>query len=300
MPMLSPQGDDESRTQAGGAAGAGLQWCALCGSEYLAGVAACADCLVPLVDNPPLPPAEIGDEDGEQIAYEYDDLPAEDRFAIDRVLATAGIVHAWEGTTLVVAPYDEDEVDRLLDAAAGRISDDAGAPDIDDALLDEDAEQVIYEIEDWDAERRTELDGRLEAEGIAHAFDETGDLVVLAADEERVDAIVDEIEFPDQLPADEGGAGGLDAVEAVGNLFVATDRLVHDPGDTEGTLAAVDSARAMSAMSTPFGYAPPVWTELVEKAAELRGLLETEAEIVDDEAVHDAATRLRTALRPYV
>jgi hypothetical protein len=297
--MLSPQGDDEPRTQAGGAAGAGLQWCALCGSEYLAGVAACADCLVPLVDNPPLPGSEVGDEEGEQIAYEYDDLDADGRFAIDRVLAGAGIVHAWEGTTLVVAPYDEDEVDRLLDAAADEMDDDA-PPDVDDALLDDDAEQVIYEIEDWDAERRTELDGRLEAEGIAHAFDETGDLVVLAADEERVDAIVDEVEFPDQLPADDSGAGGLEAVDAVGNLFVATDRLVHDPGDTEGTLAAVESARAMAAMSTPFGYAPPVWSELVEKAGELQALLETEAEVVDDEAVHDAANRLRTALRPYV
>jgi hypothetical protein len=298
MPMLSPQGDDESRTQAGGAIGAGLQWCALCGSEYLAGVAACADCLVPLVDNPPLPSSEVGDEEGEQIAYEYDDLDAEARFAIDRVLASAGIVHAWEDTTLVVAPYDEDEVDRLLDAAADEVE--GGGGDVDEALLDDDAEQVIYDLEDWDSDRRTELDGRLEAEGIAHAFDETGDLVVLATDEERVDTIVDEIEFPDQLPADDAGADGLDAVETVGNLFVATDRLVHDPGDPEGTLAAVDATRAMATMSTPFGFSPPVWTELVAKAEELRKLLETEAEIVDDDAVHEAATGLRTALRPYV
>ena len=297
MPMMSPQGgEDETRTEAG-AAGAGLQWCSLCGSEYLAGVVACADCLVPLVDNPPLPAAEVGDEEGEQIAYEYDDLDADDRFAIDRVLADAGILHAWEGTTLVIAPYDEEEVDRLLDAAAGEVE----APDIDSVLLDEDAEQVIYDLEDWDAERRTELDGRLEAEGIPHAFDETGDLVVLADHEERVDTIVDEIEFPDQLAADDSApAGGLDAVEALGNLFVATDRLVHDPGDTEGTLAAVDSARAMAAMPTPFGFAPPVWSELIEQAGELQALLETEAEVVDDEAVHETATRLRAVLRPYV
>ena len=296
MPMLSPQGDDAERQQAGGA-GQGLQWCALCGAEYLAGVSVCADCLVPLVENPPLPVAEVGDEEGEQIAYEYDDLDAEGRFAIDRVLAGAGIVHAWEGTTLVIAPYDEDEVDRLLDAAAGESDPD----DVDERLLDDDQEQLVYDLADWDAERRTELDGRLEAEGIAHAFDETGDLVVLAEDEERVDAIVDEIEFPDQLPADDGaGTGGLDAVQAIGDLFVATDRLVHDPGDTEGTLTAVDSARSMRGMATPFGFAPPVWTELVEQAGELQALLETEDEIVDDEAVHAAASKLRTALRPYV
>lgn len=296
MPMMSPQGgEDETRTDAG-AAGAGLQWCALCGSEYLAGVALCADCIVPLVDNPPLQPDDIGDESGEQIAYEYDDLDAEARFGIDRLLAGAGIVRAWDGTTLVVAPYDEEEVDRLLDAEGP----DAG-PDIDDALLDDEAEQVIYDLADWDAERRTDLDGRLEAEGIAHAFDETGDLVVLADDEERVDAIVDAIEFPDQLPADDSGAGdGLDAIETIGNLFVATDRLVHDPSDTDGTLAAVDAARAMAGMATPFGFAPPLWNDLVAQAGALQQLLETEAEVVDDEAVHDAAEKLRTVLRPYV
>jgi hypothetical protein len=292
MSMIDPRG------QGGGPGGQDSLWCALCGAEYLQGVAVCAECLVTLVENPPLKSEDIGDEDGEQIAYEYEDLDATDRFAIDRVLADAGVVHAWEGTTLVVAPYDEHEVDQLLDGAADPVE---GGPDVDDALLDDDAEQVVYDLADWDAERRTDLDGRLETEGIAHAFDETGDLVVLAADEERVDAIVDEIEFPDQLAADDtAGVGGLDAVEALGNLFVATDRLVHDPSDTEGTLAAVDSTRAMASMPTPFGFAPPTWNDLLAQAGELRALLETEAEVVDDEAVHDAASKLRSAIRPFI
>jgi hypothetical protein len=291
MSMIDPRG------QGGGPGKAGSQWCPLCGAEYVGAVAECADCLVPLVENPPLGVDDVGDEGGDQVAYEYDDLDAEGRFVIDRVLADAGIVHAWEGTSLVVAPYDSDEVDRLLDAAADLDEE----PDIDDALLEAGAEQVVYDLEDWDADRRAELDGRLETEGIAHAFDETGDLVVLEADEDRVDQIIDAIDFPDQLEADTGeGTGGLDAVDALGDLYVATDRLVHDPSDAEGTLAAVDSARAMEAMSTPFGFGPPLWTELVEKAGTLRELLETEAEIVDDEAVHDAAESLRAALRPYV
>jgi hypothetical protein len=292
MSMIDPRG------QGGGPGKANSQWCALCGAEYVGAVAECADCLVPLVENPPLAVDDVGDDAGEQIAYEYDDLDADARFIIDRVLADAGIVHAWEGTSLVVAPYDSEEVDRLLDAAAD-LDEDTG-DDIDDALLEEGVEQVVYDLEDWDADRRAELDGRLEAEGIAHAFDETGDLVVLEADEERVDGIIDAIDYPDQLEAEAGDAGGLDAVEALGNLFVATDRLVHDPSDTDGTLAAVDSARVIADMPTPFGFGPPMWAELVQKAGALRELLETEAEIVDDEAVHDAAETLRTALRPYV
>ena len=285
MSLIDPRG------QGGGPGGQSSSWCALCSSEYLAGVAECADCLVPLVENPPLSADDIGDESGEQVAYEYDDLDNEGRFAIDRLLADAGVVHAWEGTTLVVAPYDEDEVDRLLDA---------GGEEIDSALLDEDAEQVIYDLADWDADQRAELDGRLETEGLAHAFDDIGDLVVLAADEDRVDAIVDAIEFPDQLEADDSGTGGLDAVETIGALFVASDRLVHDPSDTEGTLAAVDAATAMASMSTPFGFAPPLWAELIERSGHLKQLLETDAEVVDDESVHSAATKLRAVLRPYV
>jgi hypothetical protein len=172
--------------------------------------------------------------------------------------------------------------------------------DIDDALLDEDAEQLVYDLGDWDTERRTALDGMLEAAGLAHAFDEDGDLVVLAADEEQIDAIVDEIEFPDQLDETSDEPGGLDAVETVGNLFVAADRLVHDPTSSEGVLAAVDASRALARMTVPFGFSPPVWEELGERAAELRRLLEADTELVDDLAVIETATRLRTALRPYV
>jgi len=275
-----------------GAGPAGVRWCALCRAEYIAGVIECADCLVPLVDAPPLVPDEVGDESGEQLAYELDDVEPADRHAVDRELAGRGVLHAWEGTTLVVAPWDEAEVDRIIGGDA--------PADVDDALLDEDAEQVVYDIADWDAERRAELDGALESAGIAHAFDEDGDLVVLAADEEQVDDLVDTIDHPDQLPVEGDAPGGLDAIETLGSLFVAADRLTHDPSDSEGVLAAADAARALATMTTPFGFAPALWQELVERAQELRHLLETEAEVVDDDAVVETATRLRAALRPYV
>ena len=276
-----------SQTDTRGSGPPGVRWCALCRSEYLAGVAECADCLVPLVDHPPLRPEEVGDEDGDQLAYELDDLDAEGRLAIDRELAMKGVVHAWEGTTLVVAPWDEDEVDVVLGGA-------------DDVELDGDEDQVVYDIADWDAARRAELAAQLEASGIAHGFDDDGDLVVLAADEDRVDEIVDAVENPDQLEPVPDRAGALDAVETVGALFVAADRLKNDPSDSEGTIAAADASRVMASMAPPFGFAPPLWEELVSQATELRRLLETETEVVDDEAVVEAATKLRSALRPYV
>jgi hypothetical protein len=270
-----------------GAGAPGLRWCALCRSEYVAGVLECTECAVVLVDAPPLTPEEVGDEDGDQIAYELDDVDAPERFAIDRELADHGIVHAWDGTTLVVAPWDEAEVDRVLhgDHEEG---------------LDDDEDQLVYDIADWDAARRAELAATLEAAGIAHGFDEHGDLVVLAADEDQVDELVEAVEFPDQLEAEPDGAGALDAVELLGALFVAADRLKNDPTDSEGTLAAADASRVMAAMAPPFGFAPPLWEELTATATELRRLLETETETVDDDAVVEAATKLRSALRPYV
>jgi hypothetical protein len=293
MGMIDPRGQGGS-----GSGGEGL-WCALCGAGYVAGRAECADCGVPLVENPPLSPDDIGDDDGEQTAYEFADLNEEERFVVDRVLADAGVVHAWDGTSLVVAPYDADEVDRLLDGAADL--DEHEGVDVDDVLLDDEAEQVVYDLEDWDADKRTELDGQLEAEGIAHAFDETGDLVVLAADEDRVDAIIDAIDFPDQLDADHDAPDeGLAAVEAMGALFVAVDRLKNDPADTTGTVDAVDAARRVAEHRTPFGFDPGAWDDIVGQAGALRRLLETEEEVVDDEAVEAAAKQLHTTLRPFV
>jgi hypothetical protein len=87
---------------------------------------------------------------------------------VERVLADAGIALAWDGTSLVVAPYDSEEVDQLLDGAADL--DEHEGFDVDDALLDDEAEQVVYDLSDWDADQHTELDGQLESQGIAHAF----------------------------------------------------------------------------------------------------------------------------------
>lgn len=281
-----------SQTDIRGAGPPGLRWCALCRAEYVTGVLECADCLVTLVDAPPLTPEEVGDDDGDQLAYELDDIDAAERLAIDRELAERGIVHAWDGTTLVVAPWDEDEVDRILGDGDG--DGDAGLG------LDDEADQVVYDIADWDVEQRAELAEALEAEGIAHGFDEHGDLVVHAADEDRVDELIDAVEHPDALDPEQDRAGALDAIETVGALFVAADRLKNDPADSDATIAAAELARAVRSMPAPFGFAPQLWEQIGGAADELRRLLETDEELVDDDAVVDAATQLRAVLRPYV
>jgi hypothetical protein len=276
------------------------RWCVLCGAEYVAGVLECAECLVPLVDDQPLSPEAVGADDEPQLAYDLDELAASDRFDLDRRLTEAGVAHAWDGESLIVREADEKVVDPLIDEVA------------DAAGLGEDQGVVGYELGDWPEAKRDELTSVLEAAEIPFEWeDETNDLVVNGDDADRVENIIDELEYPDQLPVDgeggpavgEGGTGGagadegLAAQEAMSELFVASDRLMHDPEDHEGVLAAVDAARWAEALDLPFGFTPAVWNDLVGQAKALRRALEGEA---DDQEIMDRATTLRSLLRQYV
>ena len=121
--------------------------------------------------------------EAEQIAYDFEELEPMQRLHIDELFWSNGIPHAWDDTSLVVRAEDEEESDRLIDDADR------------DAFLTSDAEQISYELADWDDVRREELVGLLEQAGIEHAWDEHGELVVLEDDEDRVDAILDTVEF---------------------------------------------------------------------------------------------------------
>jgi hypothetical protein len=270
------------------------RWCVLCGAEYVDGVLECADCLVPLSERRPLTLEELGTEDEEQVAYEFEELEPMQRLAVDELFAENGIAHAWDGTSLVVREEDEDDADRLIDEADEK------------AFLDRGAEQLSYDLSDWDDDRRAELAQALESAGIEHAWDEHGELVVLDSDEARVDAIVDAIEYPDQLEVDEEAelraeealaAEGHDPQDVLSELFVAADRLMHDPLDHEGVLSFVDAARMGESLPLPYGFAPAVWNDLLIQVKRLRSSLEGE---VDDDSVIEHATALRSSLRNFV
>jgi hypothetical protein len=273
------------------------RWCLLCGAEYVGGVLECADCLVPLSDRRPLSIDELVGPEDESIAYDFDELEPIQRLMIDERFAEAGIAHAWDDTSLVIREEDEDAADRIIDEADN------------DAVLDSDAEQVVYELDDWDDARREELVAALDAASIEHAFDGDSNLVVFEHDEERVDAIVDAIEFPDQLPVPDDeeevaaeeqleAEAGLDPQDVLSELFVSADRLMHDPLDHEGVLSLVDAARLAETLPLPYGFAPAVWNDLVAQARNLRSALE--GADADDDKIIEQATHLRSALRNFV
>jgi hypothetical protein len=245
----------------------------------VAGVVECVECAVPLIDEVPTAVDDVGDPDEKQVVYELGEASNDERIELDRALRQAGIVHAWDAGALVVREADESRAD---------------------AIVEESGDEVAYELDDWTDDQRAQLVDRLAAAGVAHEWDEDGALVVGDADADHVESIIDGIEFPDQLAPDDGanaGGDGLAASDALSELFVASDRLMHDPEDHEGVLSLVDAARMADSLAVPYGFAPAVWRGLVDSANELRGMLEGDA---DDEAVRQAAESLRHQLRPWV
>jgi len=229
-------------------------------------------------------------EDDDEIVYELDDWSGESRLLADGLLENAGIARVWQGGTLVVRAEDEDAVDEIVDNV------DAMAT----PALDPDAAKIAYEVADWTDAQRTGLAHRLGDAGIPYEWDEQGDLLVLEEDEARVEELFDSIESPDELDAglEEEDDGGLAAQEVLSDLFVSSDRLMHDARDADGVLTFVDAAARARTLSLPFGFERGIWDEIVARAGALAGDFENDVE--DDDLIVERASELRNLLRGYV
>ncbi|CAN5800655.1 hypothetical protein BH24ACT3_BH24ACT3_08970 [soil metagenome] len=268
------------------------RWCPRCRAEYVAGVAVCADCDVELVDEAPSTGGSV-EADGDQLGYELGEWSTEARVLLERLLVGKGVLHTWETATLVVRADDEAHVDSLL----------AQVEATEDPVLDPDEPQLVYEMEGLAEAQRAQIADALTTEGVAHGWDDVDDLVVYERDEQRVEEILDDVEYPDALPPDEGdgdddGGDGLVAQYTLSKLFLAGDRLMRDARDHQGVLALVAAADTVESLAVPYGFAPGVWTDLVALAVALRSALEDPDTV--DEDLSEQATALRAALRQYV
>ena len=170
------------------------------------------------------------------------------------------------------------------------------------ALGQNDEDEVLYELADWAPQQRVLLGNALTAAGILHLWEE-GDLVVNQADEERVEAMLDEMEgaevlqVDDERGLDEDDDGGLAAQEAMGELFVAADRLMHEPDDLNLAGDLVEAAETVNQLAAPYGIDPGAWVQIGELASVVRDSVATGADT--DVVARDART-LREVLRRYV
>jgi hypothetical protein len=230
---------------------------------------------------------EADDAGDMEVVYDLDDWSEIERGAVTDRLREAGIPHGWQATALHVAEADEAAVENILDIVEG---------ENEDALtLDATQDQVAYDLSDWDDDRLTALVDELDAAGIAHGWDED-ELFVYAADEQAADELLDRVAHPHELPpeADDGPAGA----ELLGEVFVAADRLQHDPDDHEGTVSMLDLGHAVEGADPPYGLGPKEWDHLRDRVGALCSQLR--ASKLDEDAIIDAARDLRNALRSYV
>jgi hypothetical protein len=230
---------------------------------------------------------EAGDAGDVEVVYDLDDWSEIERGAVTDRLREAGIPHGWQGSVLHVAEADEAAVENILDIVEG---------ENEDALtLDATQDQVAYDLSDWDDDRLTALVDELDAARIAHGWDED-ELFVYAADEQAADELLDRVAHPHELPpeVDDGPAGA----ELLGEVFVAADRLQHDPDNHEGTVSMLDLGHAVEGAEPPYGISRKEWDHLQGRVDALCSQLR--APKVDEDAVIDAARDLRNALRSYV
>jgi hypothetical protein len=241
----------------------------------------------------------------DEVRFDLSDWPPPVREQLRERLDLFMVVSHWaDDTTLVVTdPLDLVYLDRVLGQVREQAQrGDTGAPAADDAAEEPAIEEIGYDLDGWDEVNRSVLFAALEAEGIAFriALPEDGpdgdvaeELIVAEADEVRVDEIIDGIVEPeddDDRPAA--------PPELLGELFVAADRLSHDPDDSGAQRALRGGAEAARDGAPPFGVERAWWRTVAEQANEL--VLRLGAHGVEHDEVAERAAALRDVLRPFV
>lgn len=159
-------------------------------------------------------------------------------------------------------------------------------------------DEVDYDLGEWMVAERSAATAALSEVDIPYRWEQDLVLVVPAVAEDEVDLLLDELEEVEELEEDEGVVdGGAMAQEAMGDLFVAADRLQHDPLDDKMAADLLMAAGTVSVSGPPYGIERPVWRRIQELASTLATDLE---EVADEETVAADARALREYLRDLV
>lgn len=160
-----------------------------------------------------------------------------------------------------------------------------------------DEDEVEYDLAEWEvSERGAATTALLEAE-IPYRWEAKLVLVVPAVTEAEVDLLLDQLGEVEELEDDGGIDGGEEAQHAMSDLFVAADRLRHDPADPDTVADALEAATTVRACLPPYGIERPVWRRIQDLAATLATDLDDAA---DEETVAADARTLREYLRDLV
>ena len=158
-------------------------------------------------------------------------------------------------------------------------------------------EDVQYDLAEWETSERTAATTALLEADIPYRWEGNLVLTVPAVAEDEVDLLLDELGETEELEDDGGIDGGEEAQGAMSDLFVAADRLQHDPADVSLGAEVVAAATTVGACAPPYGIERPVCRRIQALAATLAADLE---EALDEETVAADARAVREYLRDLV
>jgi hypothetical protein len=170
---------------------------------------------------------------------------------------------------------------------------------VTDGTEDADHDELVYELPDWTVEQRGALELILDRENIPYQWEGGTDLIVPAADEEKVDQLLDEIEqgAAELAPVLVDDLDDEAQYTAISDLFGVADRLAHKPGDAALCGDFIDAAALVRELPAPYGVTDDVWWGVQTRIRSLTEAIEMEAE---DEAVAQGARTLADLLRSFV
>ena len=260
-------------------------------------------------DNPPNEFEAIdfdpNDPDQAIVAYDLRAWAADDQAELAATLAESGIPHAWaENNELLVPDVAEARADAIIEDLESRLGVNLGnAIDLNVPLAD-DEPSVEYDLAEWPAADRAAIAVAL-GDGFIRYRWEGDTLVVAAADESTIDALLDAVEHGDLVGDHDplGGHGGSDTdelpFETLTTFFLAGDRLARNPLDADGLshlLAAVDVAEPGH---PPYGVDRGLWVRTCTLADQLADAL-AEEDTPDAARAQQLAGELRDLLRTTV
>lgn len=157
--------------------------------------------------------------------------------------------------------FDGLEPDDGPDPDAEATGPDLTAEAADDCMpLDDDQEQVGYELYSWEAEELDALDEAVHELGLPHEWVSEGyELVVHATDEATIDEILPHFHGAESDEVDD--EDDVTPIEVVSDLFAAVTKLRKDPTGA-GVADFLDSAEGIGTRP-PYGVDEAAWENLV-------------------------------------
>ena len=247
-------------------AGPSEVWCFQCGADYTAEVTNCLECGVLTLPYPPTPVTKVGEDDEEQLVYDLHEWSWESRSLMASFMFTEGLVHAWQGASLVVREADEEQVDALV----------VRVKDTELPVLNHKAGTVEYELAEMSDAQTDSLTTMLANESIPHEFSMAGNLLIQGADEEKVEAVFDAwLQAQAELGEGEFGPGlpGVSVPELLGELHELSRRIAQNVGDVYATREFVGVVSKLFMLDLPFGFSREKWLGLRQAAGGLAELL---------------------------